>query len=144
MNIDFDFNKFADIYRKLIISENVSASGNLANNVSCSYTIDEGCLIITLSLPDYWYYVENGRKPGKMPPLVEISKWLKIKRIPFVPTRSVRRKEQLAFPIARKIAIKGTEGKHLLEKAMNSSEWNSSMEELKEIMIETLLEDVKR
>ena len=42
MNIDFDFNKFADIYRKLIISENVSASGNLANNVSWSYTIDEG------------------------------------------------------------------------------------------------------
>ena len=52
----------------------------------------------------YNYYAENGRGPGKQPPISEIKKWCITNGI----------KEEYAYPIAKNIAIEGTIGKYLI------------------------------
>jgi len=47
--------------------------------------------------PDHFRYVDQGREPGKMPPLDRIIEWCIARSIP----------QELAFPIARSIAKKG-------------------------------------
>lgn len=57
-----------------------------------------------LSGNHYWYYLVNGRRPGKQPPIDSILGWLEKKGITAdIPMRS------LAFLIARKIGRMGTD-----------------------------------
>ena len=53
---------------------------------------------------DYTEYLKNGRKPGKMPPIAAIEKWVQVKL-------GLRGKQALsaAFAIAKKIAKEGTD-----------------------------------
>jgi hypothetical protein len=55
---------------------------------------------IEISYPFYGKFIDKGRKPGKMPPLKDISNWCKIKGIP----------QTAAFPIAKSIGEKGFKG----------------------------------
>lgn len=77
-------------------------------------------------LPESWYWLEHGRKPGKMPPADPIIKWMvhraigKIdrKRVKGIKNRTVRKglkqldvykqRKSLAFLIRKKIAKHGT------------------------------------
>ena len=73
-------------------------------------------------MKDYWYYVENGRKAGKWPPIQNILDWIKIK--PVLPRPNAEGKlptpQQLAFLIARKIGEEGTQGTQDLRKATDT------------------------
>jgi len=67
-------------------------------------------------LPDYWQWAENGRKPGGFPPPNAILKWVQFKRlVPDSRNGKVPDTKQLVYMISRKIALKGTQGKHLLQ-----------------------------
>ena len=79
----------------------------LANTENVTVTVGE--LEVTLHLPPYWYYIENGRKAGKFPPLPKIEDWIVRKKI--VPKGNTT-VPQLTYLIARKIAKEGTVGKH--------------------------------
>ena len=82
------------------------------------------------NLPDYWEYAENGRKPGKFPPPDAILKWIEAKRL--VPTSrngKVPTTQQLVYLISRKIALKGTEGKHLLQQTIDDT-YNTLVDQL--------------
>jgi len=60
---------------------------------------------IEVSIPDYYIYVDSGRKAGsKMPPVLSIMRWIGNKGIN--PSGGISRR-QLAFIIARSIANKG-------------------------------------
>ena len=48
-------------------------------------------------MADYGTFVDQGRKPGKQPPISKIRQWLSIKGIP----------QKAAFPIAKKIGRYG-------------------------------------
>ena len=75
------------------------------------------------NLPDYWYYAENGRRPGKFPPPDAILKWIQFKRLVPNPGRNgkIPDTRQLVYLISRKIALHGTEGKHLLQQTINET-----------------------
>lgn len=61
----------------------------------------------------YAEYVENGRLPGKMPPVKMIAEWAKKKlRV------DDRSKMSVGFVIARKIAASGTKAKHFFSEAV--------------------------
>lgn len=67
---------------------------------------------LTVLMEDYWQYVEEGRKPGKMPPIKNIYEWIRYKRpiqdkIQQSPDKIAATKS-LAYVIARKIGQKGT------------------------------------
>jgi hypothetical protein len=63
-------------------------------------------------MEDYWQYVEEGRRAGKMPPIKNIYEWIRYKRpiqdkIQQSPDKIAATKS-LAYVIARKIGQKGT------------------------------------
>ena len=74
------------------------------------------------NLPDYFTFSEYGRRPGKFPPPNEILKWIQFKRIvPSSHSGKIPTTSQLVYLISRKIALKGTQGKHLLQETIDST-----------------------
>lgn len=74
------------------------------------------------NLPDYWLYAENGRRPGKFPPPDAILKWIQFKRIvPSSHSGKIPTTNQLVYLISRKIALNGTQGKHLLQQTIDET-----------------------
>lgn len=74
------------------------------------------------NLQNYWQYAENGRGPGKMPPVNKILKWIEFKHlVPHSNNGRVPTTIQLAFAISKHIAKYGTEGKHLLQQTIDET-----------------------
>ena len=113
--------QIAQAYNDLIAETETNASGKLSSfKTEC---VMEGSLFeVIFTLQDYWKYVENGRRPGKFPPVDAIKNWIQIK--PVVP-RAINGKvpstDQLAYLIGRKIAIKGIAPKKLLKESLEAS-----------------------
>ena len=109
-------------YQDNLIRNDRIASGDLLNNIEYEVTRDGFTVTIYVKMRDYWYYVENGRKAGKWPPIQNILDWIKIK--PVLPRPNAEGKlptpQQLAFLIARKIGEEGTEGTQDLRKATDT------------------------
>lgn len=109
-------------YQDNLIRNDRIASGDLLNNIEYEVTRGDFTYTIYVKMKDYWYYVENGRKAGKWPPIDNILNWIKIK--PVLPRPNAEGKlptpQQLAFLIARKIGEEGTEGTQDLRKATDT------------------------
>lgn len=108
-------NKYQD---NLILNDRI-AGGDLLNSVEYRVNQDGQEYEVTLSLKDYWKYIEYGTKPH-FPPVDKILGWIKVK--PVIPRPlsdgSLPTPEGLAWMIAKKIAKYGTEGSHDLEEAI--------------------------
>lgn len=124
-------------YQDNLILHNRIASGDLLNSVEYVIDRDGYTYTISLMLKDYWYFVENGRKAGKMPPMDAILSWIKAK--PVLPRPNAKGKlptpQQLAFLIARKIGEEGTEGTQDLRKATDTI-WDTFEDRLYEAIDE--------
>jgi hypothetical protein len=114
--------KHSGIPDKLRMKGVVSGGGqdsDLASDANIVITtVNEG-VSWTLSMKDYWYYVEKGRAAGKRPPTETIQRWIKkkgispsdvlqkmnpkSKRLPFEMAL-----KSLSFIISRSIGKKGT------------------------------------
>lgn len=109
-------------YQDNLIRNDRIASGDLLNNIEYEVTRGDFTYTIYVKMKDYWYFVENGRKAGKWPPIDNILNWIKIK--PVLPRPNAEGKlptpQQLAFLIARKIGEEGTEGTQDLRKATDT------------------------
>lgn len=120
-------------YQDSLIRNNRIATGDLLNTVEYEVVRDGSIYRVSLILEDYWYYVENGRNPGKWPPRDEILDWIRIK--PVLPTPdsygNLPTPESLAFLIQRKIGEEGTEGSHDLDNAVNDI-WPSFQQRIQE------------
>lgn len=126
-------------YQDNLIRNDRIASGDLLNNIEYEITRGDFTYTIYVKMRDYWYYVENGRKAGKMPPIQNILDWVKIK--PVLPRPNSKGKlptpQQLAFLIARKIGELGTEGTHDLRKATDTI-WDTFEDRLYEAIDEDI------
>ena len=124
-------------YQDNLILHNRIASGDLLNSVEYVIDRDGYTYTVSLMLKDYWYFVENGRKAGKWPPMDAILSWIKAK--PVLPRPNAEGKlptpQQLAFLIARKIGEEGTEGTQDLRKATDTI-WDTFEERLYEAIDE--------
>lgn len=100
-----------NLYKENLILNNRIASGNLLNNIEFNVKTSDSTYSVIFSMEDYWWYVENGRKAGKWPPMDKILDWIKIKPIlPRPSNEKLPTPKQLAFLIARKIGEEGTQG----------------------------------
>lgn len=108
--------KAKELYKRKLTDKGINASYKLLNSVETTVRRNDDEFVVTIHLEDYWYYVENGRGPGKFPPIDKILEWVRIKPvIPYSDNRGrLPTEEQLAFLIARKIANEGTEGRKVL------------------------------
>lgn len=104
-----------DVYRRKLYEGGSNASGLLGNSLSCIVKTEDGVYDLYLSLQDYWKYVENGRQPGKFPPLDVIKQWIQIKPvIPNIRNGKLPTLDQLTFLISRSIARNGIPAKNYL------------------------------
>lgn len=105
-----------ELYKRKLTDKGINASYTLLNSVETTVKRNDDTFTVTINLEDYWYYVENGRKAGRFPPIDKILEWIRVKPvIPYTDSRGrLPTEEQLAFLIARKIANEGTEGRKVL------------------------------
>lgn len=115
-----------ELYKRKLTEKNINASYKLLNSVETTVKRNDDEFTVTINLEYYWYWIENGRKSGRYPPIDKIIEWIRIK--PIIPYSDKRGRlpteEQLAFLIARKISgldakgnkivEYGIEGKHIL------------------------------
>ena len=124
-------------YQDNLIRNDRIASGDLLNNIEYEVTRGDFTYTIYVKMKDYWYYVENGRKAGKMPPIDNILNWIRVK--PVLPRPNAEGKlptpQQLAFLIARKIGEEGTQGTQDLRKATDTI-WDTFEDRLYEAIDE--------
>ena len=124
-------------YQDNLIRNDRIASGDLLNNIEYEVTRGDFTYTIYVKMKDYWYFVENGRKAGKMPPIDNILRWITVK--PVLPRPNAKGKlptpQQLAFLIARKIGEEGTEGTQDLRKATDTI-WDTFEDRLYEAIDE--------
>ena len=119
-----DFTKdVAETYKSLLLRDGKNATGELISSIKpMTPELVNGTFECSLSLAPHWKYVENGRRPGKFPPIDNILDWVKAKPQLARPNRLDRKElapKQLAFLVARKIADKGIQPGNQLEEAMD-------------------------
>lgn len=136
-------NEFADAFiqnaRNNLETNQSNASYNLYNSFEKVIEVGEDYFKVSISLADYWQFLEKGRGPGKFPPVDKIKEWIEVKPVNPTPlsngkTPSV---EQLSFLISRKIANEGTEGKPFFEPAKEQT-----IREFEDKINEAIEEDV--
>ena len=136
-----DFGKFlVEEYKDNLILNNVNASDNLYKSVKYMLDVGSKKFEVKLELADYWKYVENGRKPGKWPPISAIEKWIEIKPVLPRPMANgqLPTNKQLAFLIARKIGLEGIQPRPILDQSIKDV-WDV----MKEYLEEALAKDVE-
>lgn len=108
-------NAVAVHYKDRLVADDKKATGQLINSISTEIKVGSDTFEVVLNVVDYFKYVEEGRKPGKFPPVDKILSWIRVK--PVIP-RPINGKlpteQQLAFLIGRKIATEGIEAGHQL------------------------------
>ena len=119
-----DFTKdVAETYKSLLLRDGKNATGELISSIKpMTPELVNGTFECSLSLAPHWKYVENGRRPGKFPPIDNILEWVKAKPQLARPNRLDRKEispKQLAFLVARKIATSGIQPGNQLEEAMD-------------------------
>ena len=96
------------------------------------------------NLPNYWQYAEYGRRPGKMPPINNILKWVEFKHlVPRSNNGKVPTTVQLAFAISKHIAKYGTQGKHLLQQTIDAT-YDTLVDRLVEVIADNIENELEK
>lgn len=133
-----------DALAKNLQAEDKIATGNLIQSIKFPVKVFGTKYVATLSMDDYWKFVEEGRKPGKFPPIDKILQWTVEKGLTLNPLSNRRKKlirglkhkklkkavkqiskeklrKSLAFLIGRNIAAKGIAPTHFASKVMTQT-----------------------
>lgn len=98
-----------NLYQDNLIRADKIATGALLNSVEFSVEQYGRRFDVVLTLADYWKWVEEGRKPGKMPPPSAILAWVLAK--PVIPKPNANGRiptpQSLSWAIAKSIEKKG-------------------------------------
>ena len=113
--------QICDIYRNKMDQAGYDKNGELYNFKEI-VEYKNNLFEIAFDLPQYFHFAENGRRPGKMPPVNKILQWIEFKHlVPRSNNGRVPTTRQLAFAISKHIAKYGTQGKHLLQQTIDST-----------------------
>lgn len=119
--------KIVDNYKAELEACNYQ-DGQLYRTLSYSVKMDNYSWLISISLEEYWKYIEAGRRAGaKMPPLDVIEKWINVRRI--IPHSMTLKSgktvipsvKQLSFLIARKISRDGIRPRPFFKQSFESA-----------------------
>lgn len=102
--------EFKRILKAEISSGDHVATGKMLNSIETELVINQQSLKVILKISDYARYVEEGRKPGKRPPIAPIELWIQSKGITPYPDKNgkIPTIKSLAYLISRSIGEKGT------------------------------------
>ena len=137
-------NQIADIYRKKMDAADYNKQGDLYN---FKWTTEwkDNLFEVYFDLPPYFHFAENGRRPGKMPPVNKILQWIEFKHlVPRSNNGRVPTTKQLAFAISKHIALHGTEGKHLFEKTLDDPNLDNLADKLVELITAEFEKEIEK
>lgn len=105
-----DYAKEAEeIYKYQISLGGKNASRKLTDTIKSNVVVGDQAYEVSLTLQEYWKYIESGRAPGKFPPVKALLDWISVK--PIIPRPDadgrIPTPKQLSFLIGRKIKEEG-------------------------------------
>lgn len=103
-----------------LTTDGKSATGDLINSIAYNLVTTSNGFEIQIMSKDYLKYVDQGRKPGKMPPSDKLVPWVKARGIKFNDRGSVVTDESAAFVIARSIGEKGIKPTDVIQKSFKA------------------------
>lgn len=134
-------NQFVLTLKDTIANNGSNASGKLSQSIKGKVKQNGKWLEVSISLEDYWKYIEYGTKPH-FPPVDKIKEWIRVK--PILPRPLSNGKlptnDQLAFLIGRKISKVGTKPRPFLQKSITEFDLVSKMYKIVTDEIEKQLE----
>lgn len=134
-------NQFVLTLKDTIANNGSNASGKLSQSIKGKVKQNGKWLEVSISLEDYWKYIEYGTRPH-FPPINAIKQWIKVK--PILPRPLSNGKlpttDQLAFLIGRKISKVGTKPRPFLQKSITEFDLVSKMYKIVTDEIEKQLE----
>jgi hypothetical protein len=119
-------------------AEKKVASGSLINSIGYDLVQTDKGWNVQITANETLKYVDQGRKPGKMPPSSALVPWVESKGISFTSNSRVVTTEQAAFVIARSIGEKGIKPTDVIETSMDIVFNNR-----KDLISEAVAEDIK-
>ena len=106
----------AELIKRLTQLDKI-ASGNLINSLDWEVIETTNKVILEIIGPDYLKWVDEGGRPGKMPPYDPIDRWVGQKGIQ--PRQGMTR-NSLVWAIRKKIATEGIQPTNVLQKTEDS------------------------
>ena len=140
-----DFGNFIITNYKSQLEAEQMTNGELYKKISYSVSTDNSGWVISVSLADYWKYIENGRRAGaKMPPVSAIENWINVKQI--VPHSMTLKSgktvvptiPQLSFLIARSIGQRGIPPKPLFKNSFEAAK-----QQFIQVIKDAITQDIK-
>ena len=139
-----DFGNFIITNYKSQLEAEQMNNGELYRTISYSVSTGTGGWVVSVSLADYWKYVEYGRRPGKMPPVSAIENWINVKQI--IPHSMTLKSgktviptiPQLSFLIARSIGRRGIAPKPLFQKSFEAAK-----QQFMQVIKDAITQDIK-
>lgn len=139
-----DFGNFIITNYKSQLEAEQMNNGELYRTISYSVSTGNSGWVISVSLADYWKYVEYGRRPGKMPPVSAIENWINVKQI--IPHEMTLKSgktviptvPQLSFLIARSIGRRGIAPKPLFQKSFEAAK-----QQFMQVIKDAITQDIK-
>ena len=140
-----DFGKFIITNYKSQLEAEQMNNGELYRTISYSVSTVNSGWVISVSLADYWKYIENGRRAGaKMPPVSAIENWINVKQI--VPHSMTLKSgktviptiPQLSFLIARSIGQRGIPPKPLFKNSFEAAK-----QQFIQVIKDAITQDIK-
>lgn len=141
-------NDFGDFiitnYKSQLEAEQMN-NGELYRTISYSVSTVSSGWVISVSLAEYWKYIENGRRAGaKMPPVSAIENWINVKQI--VPHSMTLKSgktvvptiPQLSFLIARSIGQRGIPPKPLFKNSFEAAK-----QQFIQVIKDAITQDIK-
>lgn len=101
---------------KILAENDKQVTGNLIRSLDFKVIQQVDGLFLQILAAPYFKFVDEGRKPGKMPPVKPIQKWTEKKGIKF----KKMSQGQTAFVIARSIGKKGIKPLNITNKLIDN------------------------
>jgi hypothetical protein len=103
-----------------------NATGKTRDSIQAIRTDNKGLQIVaTGDRAQIIQYIENGRRPGKQPPLEAILTWMNEVGLT---TGNERNDHNTAFMLARSIGRYGSQGHHIFERSTDEIDRNANKE----------------
>lgn len=141
--------KYAIESRENLLRKRGKATGKLLESINFEIELQNTMVYANINMEDYAKFVNDGRGPGKFPPLKEIEDWVKTRGITMKdkPKKGITREREvktLAFLIGRKISQVGTKPKKFLPRVETTLLRERILKELKLYLTVDLVTEVKR
>jgi len=105
-------NRYVAKIVEILKREDKVSTGRLIDSIDFTIGGEEGKHFINLIMEDYWYYVDQGRHPGKGVPKQSLLEWMRIKGIP----------ESAYYAINYTIKRDGIQGIYFMQRAIDEIE----------------------